>query len=282
VVSHSILVATALALSAAVLHAGWNLAAKTSSNRFGLLWAQFLVAGIISVAVLAVVGWPGNRAAVTALSSAVVHVPYVALLARGYDTGDLSLIYPVGRGAGAAGAAVGGVVVLHERFSLVAWVGLAFAACAIVSFADRGVPRRVMALAVGLAASIATYSVIDASGSRHASSGLSYAAVGFIASATTISIYGLATRRTPALAAAWHSERLRAGLAGIALMVTYGMVLIAFRYAKTGYVTILRESSVLLAVVAGQRLLNETMGRRRLLAALGVVAGLGLVVAGSS
>jgi multidrug transporter EmrE-like cation transporter len=282
VLSHSLVVATVLALSAAVLHAGWNLAAKTSTNRFGLLWAQFLVAGVIGSVVLAFVGWPGNRAAVAALASAVVHVPYVALLARGYDSGDLSLVYPVGRGAGAAGAAIGGVVVLHERFSPIAWVGLACAACAIVSFADRGVPRRVLALAFGLAASIATYSVIDASGSRHAISGLSYAAVGFIASATTISLYGLATHRTSALASAWRAERVRAGLAGVALLVTYGMVLIAFRYAKTGYVTILRESSVLLAVVAGQRLLNESMGRRRLLAALGVVAGLGLVVAGSS
>jgi drug/metabolite transporter (DMT)-like permease len=282
VLSHSLLTATLLALSAAVLHAGWNLAAKTSTNRFGLLWAQFLVAGVLGCALLATVGWPGNRAALTALTSAIVHVPYVALLARGYDSGDLSLVYPVGRGAGAAGAAVGGVIVLHEQFSALAWLGLAVAAGAIVSFADRGVPRRVMTLAIGLAATIAIYSVIDASGSRHAASGLSYAAVGFIGSATTVSLYGLVTHRTAALAAAWRNERLRAALAGVALLVTYGMVLIAFRHAKTGYVTILRESSVLLAVVAGKRLLHESMGRRRLLAALGVVAGLGLVVAGSS
>jgi multidrug transporter EmrE-like cation transporter len=277
-----VLTATILALVAAVLHAGWNLAAKTSIDRFGLLWAQFSIAGLLGAVMLAFVGWPGNRAAAFAACSGVVHIAYVALLARGYDTGDLSLVYPVGRGAGAAGAAVGGAILLSEHLAPVSWVGLAIAAAAIVSFADRSVPRRVMALALGLAATISTYSVIDSYGSRHAGSGLSYAAFGFMCTGSAVSAYGLAARRVASLRRVWNGERRRACLAGVTVLVTYAMVLLAFRRAPTGYVTILRESSVLLAVVAGQRLLHEPMGRRRIAAALAVVAGLGLVIAGSA
>jgi drug/metabolite transporter (DMT)-like permease len=277
-----VLTATVLALVAAVLHAGWNLAAKTSVDRFGLLWAQFAIAALLGAAMLTTVGWPGNRAALFAVSSGVVHIAYVALLARGYDTGDLSLVYPVGRGAGAAGAAVVGAVVLSERLSPTAWFGLAIAAVAIVSFADRSVPGRVMALALGLAATISTYSVIDSYGSRHARSGLSYAAFAFVCTGSAVSLYGLATRRVASLRTIWNHERRRACLAGVTVLVTYAMVLLAFRRAPTGYVTILRESSVLLAVIAGQRLLHEPMGARRVAAAVAVVAGLGLVIAGSA
>jgi drug/metabolite transporter (DMT)-like permease len=62
--------------------------------------------------------------------------------------------------------------------------------------------------------------------------------------------------------------------------VTYTLVQIALRRAPVGYVTALRESSVLLAAVLGQRMLRETAGRRRIAAAGGVVVGLVVLVVG--
>ena len=46
-------VATIMALAAAVLHAGWNLVAKRSAAPFIALWGQFAVAAVIGAAVLA-------------------------------------------------------------------------------------------------------------------------------------------------------------------------------------------------------------------------------------
>ena len=46
------LVATVLALTAALLHAGWNLRAKRSPDRLISLWGQFFVAGVVSVPVV--------------------------------------------------------------------------------------------------------------------------------------------------------------------------------------------------------------------------------------
>ena len=48
--------ATILALTAAGLHAGWNLIAKRSADRFLALWGQFFFAGALSAIVLAFVG----------------------------------------------------------------------------------------------------------------------------------------------------------------------------------------------------------------------------------
>ena len=61
---------------------------------------------------------------------------------------------------------------------------------------------------------------------------------------------------------------------GIASSVTYGLVQLAFRKAPVGYVTALRESSVVIAAFAGSRVLGEAAGRRRIVASLVVVAGL--------
>jgi drug/metabolite transporter (DMT)-like permease len=69
-------------------------------------------------------------------------------------------------------------------------------------------------------------------------------------------------------------------LTGVASAVTYWMVLAAVRRAPVGYVTVLRESSVVLATFIGWRYLREASGRRRLLASTIVLAGLVTLVVG--
>ena len=75
------LAATLLALAAAALHAGWNLAAKRSADRVTALSAQFIVGGVIGAAVLLVTRDLPAAAWWPAVVTGLVHVPYV-LLAR--------------------------------------------------------------------------------------------------------------------------------------------------------------------------------------------------------
>ena len=100
------LLATLLALGAAVLHAGWNLIAKRATgDRYIVLWTQFVAGGLLSLPLMVVYalvwGMPAEGYAWAALSGAV-HLPYVWLLARAYSHGDFSVAYPVARGGGAA------------------------------------------------------------------------------------------------------------------------------------------------------------------------------------
>ena len=67
---------------------------------------------------------------------------------------------------------------------------------------------------------------------------------------------------------------------GSVVGAAYVLVQIAFRYAPVGYVTSLRESSVLIAAVGGHRLLGERGGRRRATAAGVIVTGLLLLIIG--
>ena len=116
----AVLLATCLALGSAVLHAGWNLAAKRAEgDRFVVLWAQFAVSGAIAAVLLAVARRRRRacRRAATAgrCSAGCVHVPYLWLLALAYTHGDFSVSYPLARGGGAALAAVLGVALLGDH-----------------------------------------------------------------------------------------------------------------------------------------------------------------------
>ena len=93
-------------------------------------------------------------------------------------------------------------------------------------------------------------------------------------------MFCLSTGRRPAMTAMLRDNGRRAVITGIMSLVTYGLVLVAVQHAPVGYVTALRESSVVLAALAGWKLLGETDHRRRLTAALVVFAGLLTLVLG--
>jgi hypothetical protein len=69
-------------------------------------------------------------------------------------------------------------------------------------------------------------------------------------------------------------------VAGIASVATYWMVLIAVQKAPVGYVTALRESSVVIVALVGTRYLDESDMKRRITAACIVAAGLAVLVIG--
>ena len=278
------LLATCLALGSAVLHAGWNLAAKRAEgDRFVVLWAQFAVSGAIAAVLLAVhavvTGMPASGYG-WGLLSGLVHLPYLWLLGLAYTHGDFSVSYPIARGGGAALAAVLGIALLGDHLGGGELLGIAVVVAGLCLL-SWGATRRNVTVALGVAMAIGTYTTIDAQGSRSTGS-LAYVLATFAATGCTTSLFGVASGRATALTAVLRRFWRRALLTGVAALVTYAMVLVAVRRAPVGYVAALRESSVVIGAFAGWRLLGETNHRRRITAALVVVAGLiTLVVAGA-
>lgn len=266
------LLATVLALTAAVLHAGWNLAIKQGGDRFLALWGQFTLAGAIGlVVVLAVGGFPANGWW-WAFLSGTIHVPYCVFLARAYDHGDFSLVYPMARGGGALLAALGGLLLLDDHLSPLGIGAIVLVAAGLFLLAGKARGPELWA-ALAVAVTIGAYSVSDANGIRSTDNAL-YALATFVGTGTMTTIYGLATGRATAMRQAMRVNWRRFLVLGIASSFTYGLVQLAFRRAPVGYVTALRESSVVIAAFAGSRVLGEAAGRRRMVASGVVVAGL--------
>ncbi len=277
------LLATVLALSAAVLHAGWNLVAKRAEgDRYLVLWAQFFAAGVMTLPLLigyqVIWGMPW-QGYMWASMSGIVHVGYMWLLARAYNLGDFSISYPVARGGGAALAAIGGVVALNDHLPPLAIVGIAIVVCGLVLLAY-GAHGRSLAMALLAAVSIGLYSTVDGKGVRSTSATIGFVLATMTAGGITNTTAALILRRPVDMAAMFRANWRRAFITGFATVVTYGMVLVAFKHAPIGYVTALRESSVVLAALAGWRLLGEGDHRRRLTAAVVVLCGLIVLVIG--
>ncbi len=271
------LTATLLALSAAVLHACWNLAIKqTTHDRFIALWAQFGLGAVFALVAFIVVGGMASGGWIWAVLSGCVQLPYIVLLARAYNHGDFSDVYPIARGGGAVLAAIGGFAFLHDPVRLWGVTAILIVACGLIVLAGKANGAAVL-IALGVALTIGTYTLVDSKGSR-STGNVGYAFASGVMVGTCCSIYGVATGRLGELRAVLAVDWRRFALAGFASLLTYTLVLVAVRHASVGYVSALRESSVALAAILGWRFLGEGDVRRRLAASAIVLSGLILLV----
>jgi drug/metabolite transporter (DMT)-like permease len=272
-----VLLATGLAIAAAVLHAGWNLAVKASGDRFVFIWAMMAWGGLVSFPLLIVMGSPGWHVAGYIGASAAIHVVYAWFLARAYDLGDFGVAYPIARGGGALLAAVGGVVLLEDSLSPAATAGAAIVLGGLFSLARLRTSAPALGMAAATALTIGGYTLVDSAGSRSADSA-GYGAALMVSEGLVLSAFGVATGRAGAVVPLLRSWRV--ALAGVAGAAAYIAVLVAVRHAPVGYVACLRESSVVLAALGGWLLLREPMARARILASCTVAGGVAVLVLG--
>lgn len=244
------------------------------------LWGQFAMAALLYTPLVFVFGGIPATAWLWVAASGVVHLPYCWFLARAYDRGDFSLVYPIARGGGAMLAAVGGVLLLDD--SLTKWSALAIVIVGVglLLLAGRGVGADV-ATALIVAAMIGLYSTADAKGIRSVDTPV-YALASMAGTAGSTTLFNVVRGRSSEMVSLLRVNWRRFALVGTASTVTYGMVQLAFRLAPVGYVTALRESSVVLAAFIGWHRLGEHAGPRRIVASFVVLGGLiALVIAGS-
>jgi len=303
-----VLAATLLALGSAVVHASWNLLITTSEDRAIAAWGQFTAAAAVALVGLAVVGGPGWQAVPYLVATAGVHLVYIEGLVAAYTHGDFSLSYPLARGGGAVLAALGSALLLDDDLTVVGWIAVAVAGAGLVGLRGRAVPaaddvvlgsagdiaargpdgsdppplradRSALAFALVTATCIATYTIIDSAGSRAGDSGVAYALASVVASGTAVCAANALRPSRRARAGVLRSEWWRHLAGGVGTLAAYTMVLVAVRRAPVGYVTMLRESSVVLGALFGWLVLREGLGGRRLVASLVILAGLVLLVA---
>jgi uncharacterized membrane protein len=275
--------ALALVLGGAVAHAAWNLFFKQASGGAVFTWVCSVTAAVlyapIGVVELARGEW-SRELALLAFASGLMHLLYLLVLQRAYEKGDLSHVYPLSRGFGALLAAVGAVLVLGERPSAVAWLGIGLIVLALLVLAASGVSRRAAtAWALITGATIALYTLWDKNAvDDFDHSPLLY----FWLNLTTIAIVlGLIVwRRRREWKSVWTTERKGALAFGILGPTAYTLVLLALALSPASHVAPVREVSVVIAAVLGARMLGEESGLRRTLAAAAVAAGIVAVAVG--
>ena len=212
------------------------------------------------------------------------HFFYQICMIRALQSGDLSLVFPVMRGAAPLMTAFAALLLLREGLAPLSWAGLVLATLAVAAFAmpPKGTAMRdhphaaALLWAVGTAIGIALYNVTDARGVRVAPSPFTYIVWLFLLDGVAVMLLALVLRRH--IIASTLAMRWRYGVAGGALSIlSFGSALYAFGLMETAKVSALRETAVVFAAAMGSMLLGESFGRRRIVAAALLAAGLVLM-----
>jgi len=124
---------------AAVAHASWNLFSKQASAAGAacFVWLMSSVATVayLPVVIVSVIASPPRLTAVAWVFMAgtgLLQAGYFLFLQTGYKLGDLSLVYPIGRGTGALLAALAGIILLGEHPGPAGVAGILFIVAGLI------------------------------------------------------------------------------------------------------------------------------------------------------
>ncbi len=273
--------ALGLILASAVIHASWNLLAKRAGGGAAFVWLAALVGSLIWLPIsllrgeFALVQWQ-PVVVLFLLGSGVLQTLYFLTLQRGYQVGDLSVIYPLARGSGPLFAMLGAIFLLGERPTTLGLLGALLIVSGVFVIARGGAAFGLQrqALGYGLATGflIAAYTLWDkVAVSRLQLPPVLYDSMSVSIRALLLLPVGL--RLWPQVKTLWRTHKGAVIGVGFGSELAYILVLVAMQTTPLLYTAPLREVSILIATVMGVYLLHEGQLRSRLPAALAILLG---------
>jgi drug/metabolite transporter (DMT)-like permease len=218
---------------------------------------------------------------------------YFTSIALAYQTGDLSIVYPLARGTAPILLLCWSVLFAGERPTLAGALGIAVIAAGLylVNLPRLGAwlsPWRALgqagprwALVAGLCTSL--YTILDryvlrAVPGAPATWPVLYSYLVLVLSMALLAPWTFRAVGLPALRREWQAMRPWAIVSGATTLGAYAVVLFAIRAGTpASYAGAVREISVVLGVLVGLFILKENGTYMRLLGSLGVAAGVALI-----
>ena len=272
-------------LLGALLHATWNALVKSSGDKQLDLALVHLLGGIAALPLLWWVGLPPVSAMPFIGLSLLIHIAYYVTLNGAYQHGDLGSTYPIMRGSAPLLVALGSTLLLGERLSATAWLGIGAVTAGVLMV---GLARpaetlhhgRAIAYALANAVVIAGYTLVDGHGVRLSAdagaTAASYVVLLFVLDGIPYPSLVFLQRSRAARQAMLAYARRRwplATLGGLASLGSYWIALWAMTRAPVAVVSALRETSVLFATALSVMVLKERFGLQRAGGAVVIVGG---------
>ncbi len=268
-------IAFTLALTAAVLHALWNILLARAHDPESAT-AVALVAAVVVFAPVTAFRfeadwdvWP------FIVVTSMLQLLYFALLATAYRKAELSFVYPVARGVAPPIVLVVSVVALGYGTSpaQIAGVVLVGVGVLLVRGLRRPTDPHALAFALGIACVIASYTLLDKRGITHASP-ITYLELSMIPAALGYAGATLAAKGRARVRAELGASAVAAGLLSFA---AYALVLAALERASAASVAAVRETSVVMATAFAAVVLHERVSRSRFAGSVLVGCGIALL-----
>ena len=272
------MLATALVLVAAVLHAIWNTLIKFSGERLLVIACMDTVALLVVAVLVGFVSFPPLDIWPWILASALFELLYRVLLIRAYRVGDLGLVYPLMRGLSPLVVLALTLTFSGEELSGQQIIGILLIPCGMACLLWQGgggdrLPWRMLPVVAMIGLCIGCYTFLDGQAIRRWSHPLDYLVWLTLISAWPFPLLAM-TRKRAAFTLFWRTQ-WRLGLAvGVCVLASYALVLWAMQLGSIAEAAALREVSVILVVLFGMRYLKEPFGGPRLLACGLVLIGM--------
>ncbi|MEW6671544.1 MAG: EamA family transporter [Thermodesulfobacteriota bacterium] len=287
-----------LVLLSATIHVGWNFLTKSSSSpkTFTLITGIFAV-GIFSVAapfipfdVIPSAVW------LYIVLSGGIHTVYFLALSSAYETGDISFVYPIARSSPAF-VAIAAFFMLGETISKQGAIGIGIViGCVFLIQLRTGgrsglktiwhsLKQKDSIWAFVTLAAVVAYTLVDKAGMTAFSRAAGIAAgvrgpIYYLLQMTICYLlYGISNWQSvrPAIGRVLRQEWPKAAAATLGTMASYSLILHVMQTETVSYIVTMRQSSVLIAVLAGGIGLKEPYGRWRFFLACAMLAGFYLV-----
>ncbi|NCE89021.1 EamA family transporter [Pseudomonas sp. L13] len=272
------MVATALVLVAALLHATWNTLIKFSGERLLVIACMDSVALLFVVVAVGFVSLPPLDIWPWIAASALFELLYRYLLIQAYRVGDLGLVYPLMRGLSPLVVLVLTLVFAGEVLSTQQILGILLIPFGMVCLLWQGgggdrLPWSMLPVVLLIGLCIGCYTFLDGQALRRWSHPLDYLVWLTLVSAWPFPLLALVRKRA-AFNLFWRTQ-WRLGLSvGLCVLLSYALVLWAMQLGSIAEAAALREVSVILVVLFGMRYLKEPFGRPRLIACGLVLIGM--------
>ena len=267
-----------LCLLAAGMHATWNVLLKGSPDPLPSA-TRAVVSSAVLLAPLVLVTWllagrPGLPATAweVVVASSAAELVYFVFLSRAYQAGELSVVYPIARGTGPVVAVTGGLLILGERLSPLALVGV-FVLLAGIWAVRRPSGGGAVGLAVVTGVAIGVYTILDRVGVRLGPVWL-FAWVLWAAMGVLLTLW---TRGKP-LGDLVRPAGRRSIVIGLLMVGAYSSALVALSLAPVSIVAPLRESAIVLVSAWGILKMKESGSMAlRVTGAVAIVTGIALI-----
>ncbi len=266
-----------LMLAAGLLHASWHSLVKSGQNQVTVLAGMGAVAGLCAAAALPFVPWPAGNVWPVLLLSVGLHIAYKLSLAGAYARGDFGQAFPLARGMVPLFAALIAFFALGQLPSISQCVGIVLVSSGLLLLAVDKLhglaPWPLILKAAAAGAAVASYSTLDAYGTRLFGDWLGFTAWLIAIDSFAFLLLGRALRG-PALWTELRAARWRVLVSGMLGLLSFCVFLWALSRNAVGAVTTIRETSVLFAMAIGVLLHGEPLSLRRLTGAIAILAAL--------
>jgi drug/metabolite transporter (DMT)-like permease len=284
----------AAVLASAALHATWNFLLRRAGGGTLIVALSKVAEAVlllpVAITVLSTTGpLPPFRFIPVVIVASVLALANYAALSAAYRLGDLSLVYPIARGAVFLFLPVLGFLAFAEQLGRTGWLalGLIVAGIALLPLAafdkasvlevGRHLRSRAVVFALFAALATACYTIWD----KYAVGFLDPFLYFYGYTLLLALAFGVVIARTePGEArAAWRGHPVSIVMIGLLNAGAYLLILLALREGMATQVLAVRQLSIPIGVILGWQLLRERLTPARAIGALMITAGCALAAA---